>query len=130
MWSKNTASKHIQNIMKDKSKGLSNMTQAELESLDLAEVDSLLESTPVLSNTSPKVNLHSGCNTRQGDVNHSSDLEPHNVNTHKSVQQKPDKMLKVMGEMKTSMCILQNDMTDLKTLKQEVHDLQESLQFQ
>ena len=43
MQSKNTASKHIQNIMKDESKDLSNMTQAELESLDSAEVDSLLE---------------------------------------------------------------------------------------
>ena len=35
------------------------MTQAELESLDLAEVDSTLEGTPLLSNTSPEVRPHS-----------------------------------------------------------------------
>ena len=64
------------------------MTQAELESLDLAEVDSLLESTPVLCNTSPEVSLHAGCNTGQGDVNHSSDLEAHNVNKQKVHQTK------------------------------------------
>ena len=34
-----------------------------------------------------------------------------------------------MGEMKTLMSTLQADMTDLKTLKQEVHDFKESLQF-
>ena len=72
---------------------------------------------------------HSGHNTRQGDVNHSSHLEPQDVNKCKSIEQKLDKLLKVMGEMKTSMSTLQADMTDLKTLKQEVHDLKESLQF-
>ena len=75
------------------------------------------------------MSLHSGCNTGQGDVNNSSDLELHNVNTHRSIEQKHDKLLKVMGEMKTTMSTLQDDMTDLKTLRQEVHDLQESLQF-
>ena len=105
------------------------MTEAELESLDSAEVDSLLESTPLLYNTSPEVSLHSGHNTRQGDVNHSSDLQTHNVNTHKSIKQKLNNCLKVLGEMKTFMSTLQNDMTDLNTPKQEVHDLQESLQF-
>ena len=45
---KSTASKHVQNIKKDKSKDLSNMTQVEFESLDPAEVDSLLESTLLL----------------------------------------------------------------------------------
>ena len=130
MWSKkNKASKHIKNTKKDKPKGLSNMTQAELESLDPAEVDSLLESTPLLSNTSPEARLHSGHNTEQEDVNHSSDLEPQDVNKCKSIKQKLDKLLKVMGEMKTLMSTLQVDMTDLKTLKQEVHDLKESLQF-
>ena len=34
-----------------------------------------------------------------------------------------------MDEMKTLMSILPADMTDLKTLEQEVHDLKESLQF-
>ena len=63
------------------------MTQAELESSDLAEVDSLLESTPLLSNTSPEVRPHSGHNIRQRDVNHSSDLEPQDVNKCKSVKQ-------------------------------------------
>ena len=61
------------------------MTQAGLESLDLAKVDSLLECTPLLSNTSPEVRLHSGHNTRHRDVNHSSDLEPQDVNKCKSI---------------------------------------------
>ena len=52
------------------------MTQAELGSLDPAEVDSLLENTPLLSNTSNEGRLHSGHNTRQADVTLSSDLEP------------------------------------------------------
>ena len=117
MVQKNTASKHIQNIKKDKLKDLSNMTQAELAPLDPAEVDSLLESTPLLSSTSPEARPCSGHNTRQGDVNHSSDLEPQVVNKCKSIKQKLDKLLKVIGEMKTSMSTLQADMTDLKTLK-------------
>ena len=116
-------------MKKGKPKDLNNMTHAELESLDPAEVDSLLESTPLLSNTSPEVRLHSGHNTGQGDVNHSSDLEPQDVNKCKSVKQKLDKLLKVMGEMKSLMSTFQADLTDLQTLKQEVHDLKESLQF-
>ena len=105
------------------------MTQAELESSDLAEVNSLLECTPLLSNTSPETRPHSGHNTRQGDVNHSSDLEPQDVNKCKSIEQKHDKLLKVISEMKFLVSTLQADMTDLKTLKQEVYYLKESLQF-
>ena len=48
-------------------KDLNNMTQAELELLDLAEVDPLLVSTPLLSYTSPEGRPHSGHNTGQGD---------------------------------------------------------------
>ena len=51
---KKTASKYVQNIKNDKPKDLRNMTLAALESLDPAELDSLLESTPLLSNTSLK----------------------------------------------------------------------------
>ena len=47
-------------------KDLNNMTQAKLESLDLAEVGPLLESTPLLSNTSPEGKPHSSHNTGQG----------------------------------------------------------------